>query len=181
MQSVILSNFEQLDINFKKQQEEYLIDLDFIRKSIEEDSEFGRLCLHLFVTERHSKSIVNRGYYKYNASSFSCLLHDIHHALYDDGEITFYLVDDEPRLSCEYDFELKDCLSGDEKRSGEQYNCEILNKIKIDDWIKLSEDYSVIEIKSNFLFDYQLHNNPELIKCYEKYKCFDLKWLEEIK
>ena len=179
MQSIILSNFEQLDIQFKKQQEQYLIDLDFIKKSIEDNSEFGRLSLHLFVTERCSKSIVNRDYDKYNASSFSCVLHDIHHALYDDGEITFYLVDDEPRLSCGYDFELKDCLSDDEKRSGEQYNCEILNKITIDDWIKISEDYYVKEIKSNFLLDYQL--NPELIKWYEKYKCFDLKWLEEIK
>ena len=181
MNKNVKSNLIKIYENFKKQQEQYLIDIDFIEKSINEDSEFGRLSLYLFTTDRRSSSIINKGYDKYDASDFSCILHDIHHALYDDGEITFYLVDDEPRLSCEYDFELKDCLSGDEKRSGEQYNCEILNKIKIDDWIKLSEDYSVIEIKSNFLFDYQLHNNPELIKCYEKYKCFDLKWLEEIK
>lgn len=172
-------NFKQLEINFQEKQKRYLNDVEFIKQSISQDSEFGRLSLYLFTTKRNSKSIVNRGYNVNDASSFSCLLRDIHHALVDDGEITFYLVDDEPRLSCEYDFELKDCLSDEERQSGDQFDCKILNKITIDDWIKSSEEYFVNEIKSNFMFDYQL--NPDgMIEWYKKYECFDENWIKEI-
>lgn len=172
-------NFKELELNFQEKQKRHLNNVEFINKSISQDSEFGRLSLHLFTTERNSNSIINRGYNQRCSSSFSCLLRDIHHALVDDGEIAFYLVDNEPRLSCEYDFELNDCLSDDEKRSGDQFDCKILNKITIDDWIKLSEVYFVNEIKSNFMIDYQL--NPELIEWYKTYECFDENWIKEIK
>lgn len=176
MNKNIKTNLIKIYENFKKQQEQYLIDIDFIEKSINEDSEFGRLSLYLFTTDRRSSSIINKGYDKYDASDFSCILHDIHHALYDDGEITFYLINDEPRFSCIYDFELKDDIEYDDDTI--KSKCKILKNITIDNWIKLSEEYFVNEIKSNFLIDYQI--NPELIKHYKKYDFFDENWIKEI-
>lgn len=59
MNKIIESNLKKIDENFKKKQEEYLSDLDFIKESINEDSEFGRFALHLLITERNSCFIEN--------------------------------------------------------------------------------------------------------------------------
>lgn len=185
MNKIIESNLKKIDENFKKKQEEYLSDLDFIKESINEDSEFGRFALHLLITERNSCFIINSNYHKDDANNFASLLRDIHHALIDDGELTFYLVDDTPRFSLDNNFDIEYCLLDIESKLAEdfkddpecQYVCKILN-ISIDEWIKLSEEYYIKNLKEMFLFDMQL--NPELLENYKKYEFFDENWIKEI-
>lgn len=183
---MVNNEVKAMDKKLKEFNKSYKEDMIYIQKTISEDSEFGRFALHLLTTERNSSFIINSDYYKDDANNFADLLRNIHHALMDDGEITFYLVDDVPRFSLEYNFDINNCLLSIEKKLSEdlkdtiecQYNCKILN-VSIDDWIKLSEEYHIKNLKEMFLFDMELEHDS--LEYYRKYKDFNENWIKEIK
>lgn len=165
-----------------------------LEEFLNEDSELGKLTRCLLTTERNPYSIINEGYSQENLSSFLTLIHELNHALYDDGEITFYTVNNEPRISLEYDFSENDYLNEFEKtlvknnkelwkndpdmKDFKLYECKKLS-ISIDDWIVLSEEYHKADIKDCFIHDYD--GTDWAVEHYKKYKFFEESWIEEAK
>lgn len=161
---------------------------------LNEDNDLGKLSRYLLTTERNPYNIFNEGYSQENISDFLCLVYELNHSLYDDGDITFYSVNGAPRISLKYDFDDDDYLSDFEKTLLEKYKdsqnqfpdtedynlyeCNILD-IDIDSWIILSEEYHKEDIKQCFLSDYD--GEQSAIAHYKKYKCFDESWIAEAK
>lgn len=145
----MVDNLIKININYKN-------DIKYIRESIKEDNEFGRLASYLLNTERDF-NCMNLKCNKEDANEFANLLHNIHHALVDDGELTFYTVNGAPRLSVEYDFSVNDGLNYSEKHFSKdfKYECKIL-KVSVDEWIKLSEEFYLKDLIQQKLFDEEM-------------------------
>lgn len=131
--------------------------LNELEEYLEENSEFGRLVTYLLTTERNPYSIINGGYSQ-DHISFLNLVRDLHHSIYDDGDITLYTINDAPRISLKYNFTTKDSLSDFEKQLEKNYSSFKSKDFKlyefkklpydIDNWIKLSEEFHYNDIKS---------------------------------
>lgn len=120
-----------------------------------------------------------------NAEMFASLLHCIHHALYDDGDITFVTVNNEPRIVFVWRHEdnfRNYVLSDTEKdieqsHSEEQYEIKVLD-IKPEQFGPLYDEYQRNWLKECFLTDASsgvewAANN------YRKYKCWSDEWIAE--
>lgn len=120
-----------------------------------------------------------------NAQSFTSLLHMIHHALYDDGDITFVTVNGEPRIVFVWRYEdnfnnyvLSDTEKDVVKRHGDDcYDIKVLD-IKPSEFGSLHDTYYKNWLKGCFLSD-----AGRGVECaadhYRKYKLWDESWIEE--
>ncbi len=174
---------DTVEDNFKKLQ--YILNLD---------DDLGKLSRYLLTTERNPYNIFSEGYSQENIECFLSLVQDLNYSIYDDGDITFYTVNDAPRISLEYDFSEDDYLNEFEKtlvknnkelwkndpdmKDFKLYECKKLS-ISIDDWIVLSEEYHKADIKDCFIHDYD--GTEWAVEHYKKYKCFEESWIEEAK
>lgn len=120
-----------------------------------------------------------------SAEGFAGLLHTIHHALYDDGDITFVTVNEEPRIVFVWRHEdnfrnyvLSEQEKDLEKRWSSEYRIEVLD-IKPDEFGPLYDAYYVKEIKHWFMDDAEVHGVEYVVKHYQKYKLFDPAWIVE--
>lgn len=175
-----------MENNFKKMKENFDKDIEYINKCINEDSEFGKFSKYLLETERNPYNIIEGGFSQELASNFSALLYNIWYSLFDDGNITFYTVNNCPRFSLKYNFKLEDCLSEQEKKLNEMYKednlyeCKIL-KCSIEKWISLSEEYHRNYIKECFYDDIDNVGLNKARKIYKNYKCFNKNWISKYK
>ena len=120
-----------------------------------------------------------------SAEGFASLLHYIHHAVYDDGDITFVTVNGEPRIVFVWRHEenfrnyvLSEQEKDLEKRWSSEYVIEVLD-IKPDEFGPLYDAYHAEQIKHWFMSDAERHNVDYALKHYQKYKLFDPAWVAE--
>ena len=159
------------------------------RKEDDYDYEMSVLIRWMLTTDANPYSYLPEGYATslYSAQAFEGLIHNIHHSLYDDGEITFVKVNGEPRItffwSNEDNFEDL-ILSDQDKRIREMsrvgYKIEVLD-IKPSEFPVLYENYQLQSIKKSFLWDAKRRGLDFAIHHYSNhYKCYDKSWEEEV-
>lgn len=120
------------------------------------------------------------------AEGFASLLRYIHHALYDDGEITFVAINGEPRIVFTHRFEKhfrKDAL-GEQRASyeedyGDVYDVEVLD-IEPDEFPALYEKWHTSWVKECFMSDAQW-DVERTAEHYRKFSCWDESWIEELR
>lgn len=120
-----------------------------------------------------------------SAQSFASLLNMIHHALYDDGDITFVTVNDEPRIVFvwRHDDNFKNYVLSDTekdivKRYGEDsYDIKVLD-IKPSEFGPLYDIYHKNWLKECFISDARRGVNWAA-EHYRQYKLWDESWIEE--
>lgn len=119
-----------------------------------------------------------------SAQGFSSLLHCIHHALYDDGEITFVSVDGEPRIVFywrhEEDFRnhvLSEQERQLEKMNGIEREVEVL-ECSANEFGKLYDEYRVKDLQRCFSGDAGRLGIDFAVKHYRDYDCFDESWID---
>lgn len=120
-----------------------------------------------------------------SAESFVGLLHTIHHAVYDDGDITFVTVNGEPRIVFVWRHEenfrnyvLTEQEKDLEKRWSSEYVIEVLD-IKPDEFGPLYDAHYANQIKYWFMNDAEDHSVEYALEHYQKYKLFDPAWIAE--
>jgi hypothetical protein len=119
-----------------------------------------------------------------SAQSFDSLLHMIHHAVYDDGDITFVTVNDEPRIVFAWhgednfrNYVLSDIEKDPEKR-WPCYEVKVLD-IKPNEFGPLYDAYYAKQIKHWFMANAERNTVEFAIEHYQKYKLFDPAWIAE--
>lgn len=103
-----------------------------------------------------------------SAEDFADLLNTLHHALYDDGEITFILSKDRPRIKLQPRWEIQ-----------ESESIEILD-ITPKEFCMLQEKKAKEEIRRFFLIDAK-KGVEWAAKHYNMYSCWEDSWIEEAK
>ena len=123
------------------------------------------------------------------ADGMASLLSNIHHALYDDGDITFVTVNGQHRIIFAHPtddgFEERCLMNGekdlrDHSRWPVQYDVKVL-KITPEEFCQRIEAEHTMWIKDCFLSDI---DNIESVEYYaahyrKQYRCWDESWLEE--
>lgn len=126
-----------------------------------------------------------------DAEGFAGLLHCIHHAVYDDGDITFVSVNGEPRIVFYHksDEGFQEVVLSKQEQQIEKdrekygisirYQIEILN-IKPNEFGPLYDSFQAKNIKRCFITDAIGNGNTEAIaKHYRKYQCWNEEWVAE--
>jgi hypothetical protein len=125
------------------------------------------------------------------ATDFESLLNQLHHALYDDGDVTFVTVDGCPRIvfANQYDEGFRTRVLTKQEKELESvpirhggwymhYDVQVL-AIKPNEFGKLYDRYHIAWIKQCFLTDARRGNVEWTAQHYRKYKQWDESWIEE--
>lgn len=116
-----------------------------------------------------------------SSTSFEYLLNAIHHALYDDGDISFVTVNEEPRIvfaAPDDDNFRQKALNTQEQHSGKQYTIEVLN-IHPKEFGPLCETHSIQNLKKHFAMDAAKWGAAFAATHYSTYACFNQAWITE--
>lgn len=120
-----------------------------------------------------------------SAESFAGLLQCIHHALVDDGDICFPVVNGRPRICFVWQHEKnveQYILTAQEKGFirdfGTDYEITFLDNI--DQFIAAYDAAHIKFIKRCFLIDARAKGVQFATKNYSTYKCFDPTWVNEL-
>lgn len=105
-----------------------------------------------------------------SAEMFAGLLNTIHHALYDDGDITFVAVNGEPRIVFVDRYDV-------EKQFPKGKVVEVLD-IEPGEFVTLYNEYQTKEIKRCFITDAKRFGLDFGVEHYKHYKCFDTNWIK---
>jgi hypothetical protein len=136
-----------------------------------------------------------------SAELFSSLLHEIHHALVDDGEICFPVIYDMPELRflSEYDF-INEYNNDSERIRIFKRKNDFIDKLlkegkinevdcikakndkpikfltSIEEFIVAADEAHVLWLKKCFLNDSRVYGKECAIKHYQEYRAFDSAW-----
>ena len=119
------------------------------------------------------------------ADGFASLLHHIHHALYDDGEISFPVIGGEPKISFigpyEQDYASLILKEHGYNRSALRYSHdpEIVMCSDALDFVLKFKEYHKNILKHWFTNDVRAHGVEFAVRHYSKYKNFDPAWALE--
>lgn len=125
----------------------------------------------------------------YSAESFVSLISHIHHALYDDGDITFVSVNNEPRIvfadRCDKNFNERALNNTEKGIAGHCSNYSIHYDIKVlditpDQFGAIYDEYQKNWLKKCFISD-SIHGIEFAAGIYRKYKLWNEDWLNEVK
>jgi hypothetical protein len=161
-----------------------------IQRFIDEPSDMNELAAWLMTTDANPYSYLEQGYAGMMSTAEGCagLLETIHHAVYDDGDITFVTVDDEPRIVFAHRFDegFRDVVLCRQEKEIEkrlifgkikQYEIEILY-IKPNDFPEIYNAYQVKNLQRCFSCDVGRHGIDFAVDIYKKYACFREDWVE---
>lgn len=119
------------------------------------------------------------------AEGFSFLSSILHHALVDDGDVTFLSVDGQPKILFVHKYDLKEFKRKDykivevnrkPKLVDELVDSEIVIFNNYHEWIDAIEIYATKELKRCYLGDKECHGEEFATSHYSKYKRFDPEW-----
>lgn len=123
-----------------------------------------------------------------SAQGFASLLHYIHHAVYDDGEITFVRVNGEPRIVFAWhegdDAKFRDLVLNEQEKEIEKrrrcnpYEIEVLD-IAPNEFGPLYDAYQTAEVKQWYINDAASHGTEWAAEHYRKYRCWNEEWITE--
>jgi hypothetical protein len=143
-----------LDSIIKGMNKQHVKNIEDIKMYCDMQDDVGKLCRHLLETQRNPYSIINDiGYVLESAESMLWVFRNLHHSIIDDGDITFFYVNGEPRFSFLYRHEhdvsafLSDTensiLSASYTPKGLEYDVVFVNHWEegvIDKWINHSKE-----------------------------------------
>jgi hypothetical protein len=118
------------------------------------------------------------------AEGFTGVLHLIHHALVDDGDICFPVVDGQPMIAfCdEQDFVIETVLSKAFRSCrGKQKEPIIVFIDTIDEFIREAKAFHKTTVKRQFMFDARRQGLDFAIECYNHYNDFSDDWVTAAK
>lgn len=130
-----------------------------------------------------------------NIQGLEAFYYIIHHALYDDGELTFVSINNKPQIIRVHPFDFENKNAFFQHLRSLTFKSELFDieneydilKINVDEFIEKAEQYEVAHIKSCFLSDVEMDTTPEKTEAFVKhYKAehpdvFDENWIKEIK
>ena len=114
-----------------------------------------------------------------SAEGFASLLDIIHHALVDDGDICFPIVDTEPRIVFSNQHEFKP------KEFPPEGNRRFIPKVdgfleSIDDFIRECDANHVTQLRRWFIHDAARFSSTDIaVEHYKKYKQFNPDWIND--
>ena len=175
---------------FKKNYDEAV---DTINSFLEGPDSMNELAKWLMTTDANPYSYLDHTWagISQTAEGMANLLNYIHHAVVDDGDITFVKVNGEPRIVFAHQFDdfFRDVvLSRHEKEMEKkreeyginfEYKIEVLD-IKPNDFGKVYDKYQKEQVKQWFLFDAKRHGVKFAKQNYEHYNCWDENWIKTI-
>ena len=122
------------------------------------------------------------------AEGFSFLSSILHHALVDDGDVTFFSVDGQPQILFVHQCDLKDYkefkrksykiieVDGRPKLDYEWVDSDIVIFKDYHEWIDAIEIYATNDLKRCYLSDKECHGEEFATKHYSQYKRFNPEW-----
>lgn len=124
-----------------------------------------------------------------SAQGFASLLHHIHHAVYDDGDIDFVKVNGEPRIvfAWQHDDKFRDYVLTNQEKEIEKrpifgqvrpYEIEVLD-IKPNEFGPIYDAWQAEDIKRCFIMDASGHGVEWAAEHYRKYRCWNEEWMTE--
>ena len=158
--------------------------LDFIKKSCESDKpEMQAITKYLLDTDANPYGFLPPAWAGAMTTStgFASLLGMIHHALFDDGDISFPVVNKEPRIAFVWRHEknYEDyVLSEQEKQLKEKFGSEyrIEHCENVLDWISRHKDYHRKDILDCYVQDAARNGWEFANRHYSRYANFDPDW-----
>ncbi len=156
---------------------------DIKEYSTKSQSEMMAITNYLLKTEDNPYSFLPKGWEGSIATStdFLSLLNVIHHALFDDGDISFPIVNGEPRIALVsrhtenyLDFILTDNEIKDLKSGKKQYTVKQCKDVL--DFIEKHQEYFKNQVKNWFTNDAAREGLDFALEYYQKYSNFDQKW-----
>jgi len=172
---------------FKKVYEEAV---ESIKRFIDDPSDMNELAAWLMTTDANPYSYLQECYADRMSTAEGCdgLLAIIHHAVYDDGNITFVKVDNQPRIvfAHKHDDNFRKLVLYVQEQEIEkrlifgktrQYELEILD-IKPNDFPKIYNDYQLKELQKCFSCSAGRNGIDFAVENYKKYACFSEDWVE---
>ena len=184
---------------FQKFEKAYNEAIDSITLMLSDEDDVGLLANWLMDTDHNPYSFLPEAWAGAmgTAEGFASLLHMIHHALVDDGDISFPVVNGEPRIAFVWKHEdnARDyILTNQEKQmdtdgrmrawrglNPEESMYEITWLESVSEFIEQRDLYQAAEIKRWFANDAEIHGVDFAVKHYSSYKQFDSKWIDEVK
>jgi hypothetical protein len=172
---------------FKKVYEEAV---ESIHRFIDDPSDMNELAAWLMTTDASPYSYLQEGYAGMMSTAEGCagLLTTIHHAVYDDGDITFVKVDSAPRIvfAHSHDDNFRELVLSVQEQEIEkrlvfgrtrQYKLEILN-IKPNDFPEIYNTYQIKDLQRCFSYDAGRNGINFALDVYRKHACFREDWVE---
>lgn len=159
-------------------------------KRYQEDKDVGDLVNWLLNTDENPYSYLDdsHAHLLSTAEGFSFLVTILHHALVDDGEVTFLSVDGQPQILFVNQYDLKDYkefkrkdykiveVNGKPKLVDELVDSDIVIFNNYHEWIDAIEIYATKELKRCYLRDKECHGEEFATKHYSQYKRFNPEW-----
>lgn len=118
----------------------------------------------------------------YSAQRFSALINALDHAMYDDGDVTFFLINGEPRFGFfnQYDANDEVCLNSTEKHFKKTYNNDYRYEVvSCEDWIREFLLYHCKEVRRFFIDDAARFGIDFAVKHNSTYAKFDPAWEDD--
>lgn len=124
-----------------------------------------------------------------SAEGMASLLHHIHHAVYDDGDICFVAVNDEPRIvfaDCR-DKNFRDRVLTDQEKDIEKRNAQrgwrpydiVVLNIKPNNFGNVYNKWYTGWVRDCFVADADAHGAEWAAEHYRKYSCWNEAWITE--
>lgn len=157
-------------------------------KKYQEDEDIGVLVNWLLETDSNPYSFLDdeTARYTYTAEGFSTLCHLLHHALIDDGDVSFYSIDGRPQIKFVWRYEMEEetrlemsiVRTEDDKPKlhKEEVPCVYHFYENYHEWITAKEIYDTEDLKRCYLWDKEISGEEFANQHYEKYKRFDPEW-----
>lgn len=115
----------------------------------------------------------------YSAQGFDSLLRMIRYAMYDDGDITFFVVNDEPKFGFfpAYELNNENCLNSAQKDMVKRgFSTYEYHAVSVAEWIGLFRQYHSKEVRRFFVTDAARFGVEFAIECYSPNSNFDPDW-----
>lgn len=152
----------------------------------QEDKDIGVLVNWLLETDINPYSFLEEGNLLGSAEGFSFLCHLLHHALLDDGDVTFFSVDGQPKIEFVHRCDLKEYVRTNYKLEKNEFGKKELveEEVKSDiiifdnyqQFIDAIEEFATKDLKRCYLWDKHLSGEEFANEHYSKYKRFDTAW-----
>jgi hypothetical protein len=157
-----------------------------------DDLELGELTRWMLETDANPYAYLPEGWAGAleTAEGFSSLLNHIHHAVYDDGDITFVTVNGEPRIvfAHQADSDFREAVLSQQEKDLEKrpifgklrpQEIEVLNDLKPSEFGKLYDAYQEKDLRRCFSIDAGRLGIDFATGVYNRYTCFSQNWEQE--
>ncbi len=157
-----------------------------INDTVSQDNEFAQVVRYLLETDANPYSYLPEQWASCmsTATGFVVLISNIHHSLYDDGDISFPVVNGEPKISFYWKNEdnynhlvLNDTQKHSKEHFGHEYDVKQLSTIL--EFIEAHKEYHRKDILRCFIHDAAMTSVEFASEHYSKYANFSYEWEDD--